>query len=132
MLKIDVLKALPHTPFPAIIWLIISTILFCLPGTSLPKSGWFEKLWVDKWVHLFLFAVLVYLWCYGFPKQFISRKPMNTYMGIVIACICYGIGIEFMQDRFIPNRSFDIGDILGDAAGAVLGLVIYYQRVIKK
>jgi VanZ family protein len=31
--------------------------------------------------------------------------------------------IEFIQRYFIPNRSFDIGDIAADAIGAAVGVI---------
>lgn len=49
-----------------------------------------------------------------------------------ILCLCYGITMEYVQDNFIPNRSFDVGDIIADGVGAAVGLYISIKRLIKK
>jgi len=53
-------------------------------------------------------------------------------MSWAVAGITYGIVMEFIQKYFIPNRSFDIGDIIADAAGSLLGLIYSAWRYIKK
>ena len=40
--------------------------------------------------------------------------------------------IEFVQKSWIPNRSFDIGDIIADGAGAAAGVIYSFKRYIKK
>lgn len=44
--------------------------------------------------------------------------------------IGYGIGIEFIQDAFIPDRSFELMDIVADATGSFifLGGYFYFMR----
>ncbi len=37
----------------------------------------------------------------------------------------YGIGVETVQDQFIANRSFDIGDWIADMIGAVAGIWVW-------
>lgn len=111
----------------AIIWLIISSILLTLPGADIPKEDWFDKIGIDKWVHICMFALMAYLWCNGLAVK--SSKGLLT---ICIACLLYGIGMEFIQKYCIPNRSFDISDMLADAVGAVLGTYISYKRSLKK
>ncbi|HSU28209.1 MAG TPA: VanZ family protein [Chitinophagaceae bacterium] len=114
-------------------WLILTIVLLTLPGSSFPKANWYNKVWLDKWIHVFLFFILVMLWCRAFSG---NKKPRNQYKKIffliMIAGICYGAGMEFVQKFFIPNRSFDGGDILADAAGCGIGLVYSISRYIKK
>jgi hypothetical protein len=126
------------TPFkpgylPAITWLLISTILLTIPGSSFPKENWLEKLWVDKWVHLAMFSIMVFLWCWAtmkIPQSTTQRK--KTF--IIIACfaLVYGSAMEFVQHYLIPNRSFDAGDIIADAAGCGAGFIFSWTRYIKK
>ncbi len=40
--------------------------------------------------------------------------------------------MEFIQKYFIPNRSFDIGDIIADGIGSAAGLLISLRMYIKK
>jgi len=41
----------------------------------------------------------------------------------MILAIAYGISIEFIQKNWIPNRAFDIGDIIADTAGSIAAYV---------
>ena len=40
--------------------------------------------------------------------------------------------IEFIQRNFIPNRSFDMGDVVADGVGALVGVFYSIKRYIKK
>ena len=111
----------------AITWLIISTILLTLPGNDLPSEDWLDKIGFDKWVHIGMFSVLTWLWCLA-----IKTKTRQVFFLIGTLCLIYGAGMEFIQRYFIPNRSFDIGDIIADGAGAALGVFYSIRRYIKK
>jgi len=81
---------------------------------------------MDKWVHTGLFLVL-----YLLVRAAFSWK-LNPYTFVVLLfCVLYGVLIEYIQKWFIPNRSFDLFDILADAAGAVTGWLVGL-RVYKK
>ncbi|MEN9498075.1 MAG: hypothetical protein RL750_974 [Bacteroidota bacterium] len=107
---------------PAIGWFILSTFLLCMPGSRSPKYNWLLQIHFDKWVHVGLFGVLVVLACWGFWSRSKSNRSFSTpfalFTGLATA---YGIGVEYLQDGFIPNRSFDLGDIWADAGGALVG-----------
>jgi len=118
---------------PAIGWLIISTVLLTIPGTSFPKEDWLDKIWLDKWVHLGMFTILVILWCWGGLRARASiQKRKIFFTMIAILGIVYGLGMELVQHYFIPNRSFDTGDLLADAAGCMAGLIYSVRTYIKK
>lgn len=51
---------------------------------------------------------------------------------ISLAAVAYGIGMEYVQKYFIPNRSFDKVDIIADAIGSAGGLIYCLLRYIKK
>jgi len=118
---------------PAIVWLIISTILLTLPGSDLPEKDWMGKIWLDKWIHIGMFGIMVVLWCRGMlMKEYEIPKIRKIFLCLGIGWLLYGIGMEFVQKYFIPNRSFDTGDILADAAGCTVGVVYSMSRYIKK
>lgn len=118
---------------PAIAWLIISIILLTLPGSAFPKENWLEKIWLDKWIHIVMFAVLVTLWCWAWQKKFSdSNKLRPLIIWISLISFSYGIGMEFVQKHFISNRSFDAGDIIADGIGCILGGFFSFRRFIKK
>ena len=121
--------------WPAIIWLILSSIAFCLPGSALPKNDWFQIVQFDKWVHVGLFSVMIFLWCLPlFHRPALRLTLTRLFIWISIAFFSYGILMEFIQHFFISNRSFDIGDIAADAAGCLIGFffVRWQQRFAVK
>jgi hypothetical protein len=111
----------------AVTWLLIMTFLFFLPGSALPKEAWLEEIYFDKWVHVGLFAVLIFLWRSAFG--------LNTsyYNGILLfAAVLYGLSVEFIQLNWVPNRSFDLFDLLADTIGSFLGLLLWLRVYRKK
>jgi VanZ family protein len=111
-------------------WFIFTTILLCLPGSVFPKENWFDKIWLDKWIHIVLFSFMVFLWCWFVTARL--NKRSNLLVQIFLYSVLYGIVMEFIQKFFIPNRSFDIGDIVADAIGSGIGLVCFNATSIKK
>lgn len=109
----------------AILWLLLISLLCFLPGSALPKANWLDDISFDKWVHFGLFTVLLFLWRFEFP----SAK--NYDLLIVLIAALYGFGIEVIQHYFIPNRSFDLYDILADVTGAIAGVGLWV-RIYKK
>jgi len=85
-------------------------------------------IYADKWVHIAMFAILYYLWSYPFAKSSLTEKRKKTWFLLILASsISYGIMMEFVQKYWIPNRSFEIWDILADGLGSLLGY-IYWLR----
>lgn len=118
---------------PAIAWFIISVILLTLPGSAFPKENWLDKIYADKWIHIGLFAILATLWCWAMLKKKSGSSKLKTiFIWIGLICLAYGVGMEFVQKYWIPNRSFDFGDIVADGVGAFLGVIVSSKRYIKK
>ena len=118
---------------PAIAWLTITTVLLVLPGSSLPQEDWLSKIWFDKWVHIGLFAVMTFLWarCVKEKNSNVLLKTRSIFY-VALAVLLYRIGMEFIQKYFVPNRSFDNGDIAADAAGSFVGFLLFSRMYIKK
>ena len=118
---------------PAIGWFLLSTVLLCLPGSRFPKYNWLSEIQFDKWVHIGLFGVLVVLCCWGFWSR---KKEVTThtkaFVLFAVFATLYGISMEYVQEGFIPNRSFDTGDIWADAAGSVGGACFASWQFRKK
>lgn len=105
----------------------------CLPGQVLPKEDWLSKIDFDKIVHIGLFAVLVFLWCGVVKKrEKIFQSMQQIFVWITLGGCVYGVLMEFVQKYFIPNRSFDIIDMLADAIGSIIGLVVATKLFVKK
>ena len=111
----------------AIGWLLLISILFVLPGSTLPPTGWFYKFNPDKWVHIGFFAILIFLWRSAFDGKF-----RNYHSLLLFAAFFYGLLVEFVQKQWVPNRSFDIYDVIADMVGSVLGLALWIWTYRKK
>lgn len=116
--------------WPAVVGLIVATVLLLLPGREFPKEDWFSKIYLDKWIHLGLFAMLVALW----SLPFISRidegsKLRNIFFWIAMGFIVYGIAIEFIQGNFIPYRTFGVDDMIADAVGSGIGFLFARRQL---
>jgi VanZ family protein len=103
----------------AVAWLVFISILFFLPASNLPKSNWLGEIYFDKWVHIGLFAALIFLWCSAFDL-------VRRYIWILLfSAALYGLGVEIIQGNYMMNRSFDLYDLLADIAGSLLGLFVW-------
>ncbi len=89
---------------------------------------------LDKWIHIFLFRVMAVALCRAIYKNNQTRKTNNSIYFIIagVVCLAYGIIMEFVQKNYVPNRSFDNGDIIADAVGSFIGTVFSWYRYIKK
>lgn len=111
----------------AIAWFLLMDVLFFLPGSALPKEHWLEVIYIDKWIHIALFAVLIFLFCSAFNVTLHRKLWM-----LLITVIIYGFLIEVVQKLWVPNRSFDLYDVLADTAGSILGLFAWLRMNRKK
>lgn len=104
----------------AILYLLFSYYLLTIPGKDLPEVGLFNKIPLfDKWVHIGMFTILVYLFALAFRTIIRSHGwVLPLIAGIALS---YGIAMEFVQKYWIPNRSFDVTDILADGIGCCIG-----------
>lgn len=116
---------------PALLWWLLSLYLFLLPGSQFKTLGWMNRFHVDKLVHFVLFAGLVYLLYRPVLKRRVAGYKASTLLIIPVLAVVYGIAIEFIQKEFVPFRSFDGGDVLFDALGALLPAVLLYKRMKK-
>lgn len=106
----------------AVTWFIICTWLLTLPGSKFPKDNWLDKIGADKIVHILLFAALTWIWCLVFRNH-----HKKTFFIICLLSIAYGVVMEFIQRDYIPNRGFDVWDMIADAAGSLLGLYLFLR-----
>jgi VanZ family protein len=132
--QIFFLKTQNRFILPAMGWFILTTVLLVLPLPVVPEEKWFLNIPLfDKWVHIGLFAMLTVLLCWGLYKRKKSAEILRShFITIGITCLVYGIVMEFIQKYFVPNRSFDGGDIIADGVGAALGCLFSIRRYIKK
>jgi VanZ family protein len=118
------------TIVPGILWLLISGILLTIPGSAFPKENWFDRLWIDKWVHLGMFFLLTVLWCWGI--RYNRAATRRLFIFIALLSLVFGTSMEFVQHYVVPNRSFDPGDMIADGVGSLAGYFWSVGRYIKK
>jgi VanZ family protein len=127
-----VLKKNVSTIVFAVLWFLLVTGLLCTPGTKFPKITWQDKIWFDKWVHIFLFMILVILWSKTYSnKKNLQSASRKIFFQIMIIGFFYGIAMEIVQKYFIPFRSFDLMDIIADGIGCFIGYLISIKRFVK-
>jgi VanZ family protein len=111
--------------FPAVAWTIIIFILLSLPGNLLPNENNLSISNLDKYVHITLFGGFVFLWSFYYAHRSPeNRQRQFPYLKIFFISCLYGTVMEFVQKYFIPNRDFDLYDILADIIGALGGYLI--------
>ena len=117
---------LQHSVF-AILWTIVLSTLCGLPGNSFPDLSLWALLRFDSFAHAFVFAVFSFLWAVAFRKQ---RQFAWLYKYSISAAfifsIIYGVLIEFLQYAIFFRRSADFLDMVSDALGGLIGIIIFY------
>ncbi|THU37218.1 VanZ family protein [Niastella caeni] len=108
-------------------WTAVTIFLLCIPGSAIPSAGVFATEGIDKVVHAILFGGIVLLW--GF-NQYFRRDEKQNWQRIIVVLTFFsvglGIGLEFLQRYYIPNRSFDGIDIIADSAGAIVAAFYHW------
>jgi hypothetical protein len=117
---------------PGIAWFFIVLVLTCLPGKDIPKIGWLDTIYFDKWVHAGMFAGITFLFCWPFYKSgFSNEKRINYFIKIAISASIWGLTIEFIQRFYIAGRSFDLLDWAADSLGAVIALLFCRKKLVE-
>ena len=121
-----------HQFIPAIIWFFISLILLCLPGSTIPKYPWLALIHADKWIHIALFGILCFLCSFPLRSSTLSQQQKKKWFVLItLAGITYGTIMEFVQDQWIPNRSFELMDIAADSTGCALALFYSFRKFMR-
>ncbi|HTL10497.1 MAG TPA: VanZ family protein [Chitinophagaceae bacterium] len=123
-------RIISHLFFPLALTIAIQ-VLLCLPGSALPSESLFDIPHFDKFVHIFLFGAVTGLWCYYYYAKGTSATRLKTIFFIIYLLVAFnGILLEFIQRDYIPNRSFDQGDIIADLLASSIAYGICSIRLI--
>jgi len=132
---IPLIRKLTRRKLYPTLWTILTVVLLCLPGSALPSGGLFSIKHLDKVAHIVLFGGIVLLWGFFlYQRQKFKTRWLELVVLITAGNIVFGIIMEYIQRDYIPNRSFDVGDILADAAGsiAVMSYLVLRHYAAKK
>ena len=125
----QLVRRLSRTVIFPIFWTLFTLTLLCIPGYALPGLGMFGIKHLDKIAHVFLFGGFVLFWSiYAWEQKKITRSWRISLVLITLLSIGIGVGMEYFQIAYIPNRSFDNWDILADAVGSVLVMWMLWSR----
>ena len=97
-----------------ILWAVVVFGLHAMSSKSFPKISFWENLGPDKIVHAFMFFVATAL------AVFSGWGKLRSAAVWIIA----GVLLEYYQFYFTTDRSFDWFDVLADATGVFIALVI--------
>lgn len=133
LINIHVLKKIFNSYGPAILWSAIIITLLCIPGSDLPDESSFIPIDnIDKWVHFGIFMLFVILWNWAISKKKSQIRIIKKFILITLVGIVSGYFLELVQKHFIPNREYDLWDVVADSAGAIIGLLFSLKFFIKK
>ncbi|RYD83655.1 MAG: VanZ family protein [Sphingobacteriales bacterium] len=122
--------------FFAILWTLVLGTLCGLPGNSFPDLSLWALLRFDSFAHAFVFALFALLWAIAFCKQqeisILRRYPIWS---AFLFSIIYGVLIEFLQYAIFFRRSADFLDMVADAFGGFIGVIVFwliYRPILKQ
>jgi hypothetical protein len=94
-------------------WLALALQLWVLYAPSVPDAASFAPPFADKLVHGFVFGLAVWAW---------SRLRRRWAWLIAALFAAHAVASEFIQWRFLAERTGDPWDVVADLAGVALGL----------
>lgn len=104
---------------------MIIVIITALPGAAIPRiPAFFDLFKPDKIIHLFVFAVYVFLQIRGFRMQTTwLQVRKNAVLAAFLIGMILSAGTELLQYFFIPMRTASIYDFIANMAGCILGML---------
>ena len=122
------MERLTRNSIPGILCGIVILILTGLPGSLFPRVK--PAIGLDKVAHILMYAGFAYACLWGYRKQFVSNGLAYKKRAIlltVIISIAYGGLTEIMQETImLLRRSGDWRDLIADAIGTALGVLVFY------
>lgn len=116
----------------AILYFALTVILLTLPGSAFPQENFFSKIYFDKWVHIGMFGLLVFIWNFWVYKRLPRTAHLFSFRLVSLLALGYGLLMEFVQGCCISNRSADMGDFMADAVGCGIAFYISWRYWYKK
>ncbi len=102
-------------------WLIVLLFAMLTPGDQFPEVDYFSL--QDKLIHVICFAVLSFIWA-GVREPIFRDSSKGRRLNFLIFGLLLGILLEAAQTQ-VPNRTFDLYDILANIIGGSLGILTF-------
>ena len=124
-----VLSVLKKYPVSTIIAVAIFLLCIARPPSNLPKLS---ISFTDKIAHFFVYFVLAVSMVIESRrnKDLFNIDTKNLILKFIAVGVMFGIFIEFVQ-WFSPYRYFELGDILANSSGSVVGALLL-TKILKK
>jgi VanZ family protein len=106
-----------------ILWAVLILILSLISGENIPEVSFWEMISIDKLAHVFMYAMLVFLLTTGLKRQYSNgwlryyAKSTAFWLGMF-----YGLLLEIMQLLICTDRYFEMGDVIANSIGCLIGL----------
>jgi VanZ family protein len=80
-----------------------------------------------------MFFILCFLFSWPLSKSNLpGSKLKKWFLVIALSGIAYGTTMEFVQKYWIPNRSFELLDIMADSIGCLLAFVYSWRKFLRR
>lgn len=101
----------------------LATIAYCvgifvLSHDSDPPSSTFDIPYLDKGLHAVVYGALAICVSLALSRSQRPLSELTLFWAPIVFATAYGMTDEIHQ-RFVPNRFFEISDMLANGAGAV-------------
>ena len=112
----------------AVAWATLTTVALLAPGRSVPRvPSWLPLALApvaDKLVHALLFFVLGLLTYRALAEK--GHEPGG--LGSTVLAVWVFVVLLEIAQRWVPNRTFEILDILAGLAGALVAAVVILSK----
>jgi VanZ family protein len=108
----------------AFLWVLLIIILLVMPARDIPSVGFLERIHFDKFVHFSLFGILVALWTIPYADKHSPSQNTRFFLLVCLIACAFGAAMEWVQLEFTKDRDYENGDIVADAIGAIVGMII--------
>lgn len=106
----------------AIGYSLFVTVIMLVPVT---KGSKVNIPFFDKIVHALLYFLFAIIWLLYFRS--LEKESKSIYVLVSIALFIYGIIIEVLQGSYIAARTHDNWDIVANATGIIIGVLVFYK-----
>jgi VanZ family protein len=107
----------------SLIYLGIIVLISLMPSEDVPQIAMFDGF--DKLVHFCMYFGFTWLICWTLHAE--SRSNLNYF--IIFFVIGWGFIMEVFQLIMQLGRTFEWLDVLANASGTLVGILIYYLMI---
>ncbi len=116
---------------PFLLWAFLISYLSNQPGSSLPSTVFFSIQNIDKSFHFVEFAILTFFFIYAVEND-LKNFSLQKRFGMVFLINSIYAFFDEIHQLIIPERFFDITDIISNISGIMFVLSICYGFGFRK